>query len=74
MGCICVSNFGVPEVTQIWGHCSAYHGHLLSTIDLSPYKFHGKGGKGKPSYVHIVKALLGRGTVGTGNMALGPLP
>ena len=33
----------------------AYHGHTGMLIDLSPYKFRGKGGKGKPEpWVHVV--------------------
>ena len=32
----------------------AYHGHTTSTVNISPYKFDGKGGKGKPSWVHVV--------------------
>lgn len=32
----------------------AYHGNTNSTISISPYKFNSKGGKGKPSNVHIV--------------------
>jgi ethanolamine-phosphate phospho-lyase len=32
----------------------AYHGHTTATIDLSPYKFNGPGGSGKPEYVHIM--------------------
>lgn len=31
----------------------AYHGTLSSVIDLSPYKFDGPGGKGKPDYVQV---------------------
>jgi len=31
----------------------AYHGHLTSTIDMSPYKFDGKGGRGKPDHTHV---------------------
>jgi len=31
----------------------AYHGHLTSTIDMSPYKFNGKGGRGKPDHTHV---------------------
>lgn len=30
----------------------AYHGNLSSLIDISPYKFDGKGGKGAPAHVH----------------------
>ena len=33
---------------------NAYHGHTNSLIDLSPYKFKGKGGIGKKNYVHIL--------------------
>jgi 4-aminobutyrate aminotransferase-like enzyme/Ser/Thr protein kinase RdoA (MazF antagonist) len=33
----------------------AYHGHTGRLVDISPYKFMGKGGKGKPEpWVHIV--------------------
>ncbi len=31
---------------------SAYHGHLSSLIDISPYKAERKGGEGLPGYVH----------------------
>ncbi len=34
---------------------NAYHGHLSSMIDISPYKFNGKGGQGKPAHVAIAK-------------------
>ena len=33
---------------------NAYHGHTSSLIDLSPYKFNGKGGLGKKNYVHVL--------------------
>jgi len=32
----------------------AYHGHTSALIDISPYKFLGSGGKGKPDYVHVI--------------------
>ena len=32
----------------------AYHGHTKSLIDISPYKFNGKGGLGKKEHVHIL--------------------
>ncbi|GIV60060.1 MAG: hypothetical protein KatS3mg043_1149 [Rhodothermaceae bacterium] len=32
----------------------AYHGNLSSLIDLSPYKFDGPGGAGKPPHTHVV--------------------
>jgi 4-aminobutyrate aminotransferase-like enzyme/Ser/Thr protein kinase RdoA (MazF antagonist) len=31
----------------------AYHGNTTSTINLSPYKFNGKGGAGKPDHIEI---------------------
>lgn len=31
----------------------AYHGNSPSMIDLSPYKFDGKGGRGKPAHVQV---------------------
>jgi 4-aminobutyrate aminotransferase-like enzyme len=34
---------------------NAYHGHTNTLIDLSPYKFNGKGGLGQKNYVHIAK-------------------
>jgi len=33
---------------------SAYHGNTSAMIDLSPYKFDGPGGRGCPSWVHMV--------------------
>ena len=33
---------------------NAYHGHTNALIDLSPYKFDGKGGLGKKNYVHVL--------------------
>lgn len=32
----------------------AYHGHLTSLIEISPYKFDGPGGGGAPAHVHKV--------------------
>ncbi len=32
----------------------AYHGNTGSTVDVSPYKFDGPGGKGAPAHVHSV--------------------
>ena len=34
----------------------AYHGHLTSLIEISPYKFAGPGGPGKPPHTHAVPA------------------
>jgi 4-aminobutyrate aminotransferase-like enzyme/Ser/Thr protein kinase RdoA (MazF antagonist) len=31
----------------------AYHGNTSSTLELSPYKFNGKGGSGKPNHIEI---------------------
>jgi 4-aminobutyrate aminotransferase-like enzyme len=32
----------------------AYHGHLTSLIEISPYKFAGKGGAGRPRHTQVV--------------------
>jgi 4-aminobutyrate aminotransferase-like enzyme/Ser/Thr protein kinase RdoA (MazF antagonist) len=42
----------------------AYHGHTEAMINISPYKFMGKGGKGRPEpWVHVVPLADGyRGT------------
>jgi len=32
----------------------AYHGHVSSLIEISPYKFNHAGGSGKPDHVHVV--------------------
>lgn len=32
---------------------AAYHGNTTTLIDISPYKFNGPGGSGRPSWVHI---------------------
>jgi 4-aminobutyrate aminotransferase-like enzyme len=32
----------------------AYHGHSPSMVELSPYKFNGKGGEGKAAHVEVV--------------------
>ncbi len=32
----------------------AYHGHTSALIELSPYKFDGPGGSGKPDHVHVI--------------------
>ncbi|MFQ6070379.1 MAG: aminotransferase class III-fold pyridoxal phosphate-dependent enzyme [Candidatus Aminicenantales bacterium] len=42
---------GEKDVVVIDG---AYHGHLTSLIEVSPYKFNGPGGEGAPPYVHKV--------------------
>ncbi len=33
----------------------AYHGHVTSLIDVSPYKFNGKGGQGRPAHVRVAE-------------------
>jgi 4-aminobutyrate aminotransferase-like enzyme len=33
---------------------AAYHGNTTTLIDISPYKFNGPGGNGKPAWVHVV--------------------
>ncbi len=32
----------------------AYHGHLISLIEISPYKYNGPGGNGAPAHVHAI--------------------
>ncbi|HHO55815.1 MAG TPA: aminotransferase class III-fold pyridoxal phosphate-dependent enzyme [Trueperaceae bacterium] len=32
----------------------AYHGNTNAVIDISPYKFNGKGGQGKPKHSHVL--------------------
>lgn len=34
---------------------SAYHGHLTTMIDISPFKFNKPNGTGKKDWVHVVK-------------------
>lgn len=34
--------------------CSAYHGHSMSVIDISPYKFKNTHGSGQADYIHVV--------------------
>ncbi len=43
---------------------NAYHGNTQAMVDISPYKFMGKGGKGRPEpWVHVVPVADGyRGT------------
>ena len=31
----------------------AYHGHTSGLVDISPYKFDGPGGSGRPEHVHV---------------------
>lgn len=33
----------------------AYHGHVTSLIDVSPYKFNGRGGEGRPDHVKVAE-------------------
>jgi 4-aminobutyrate aminotransferase-like enzyme/Ser/Thr protein kinase RdoA (MazF antagonist) len=33
----------------------AYHGNLTSLVEISPYKFAGPGGPGKPAHVHVCR-------------------
>lgn len=51
---------------------AAYHGHTASVLQLSPYKFWGKGGAGRAQHVHVMPcpdpyryALVFPGAVGT---------
>ena len=52
----------------------AYHGHVSSMIELSPYKFDHRGGTGKPDHVHVLAAPDGyRGEFKLSNPACGSL-
>lgn len=42
---------GMRDVIVLDG---AYHGHLSSLVEISPYKFDGPGGRGAPAHVHKV--------------------
>ncbi len=50
----------------------AYHGHTTTLIDISPYKFHGPGGRGQKSWVHVApiaddyRGMYRRGESGLG--------
>jgi 4-aminobutyrate aminotransferase-like enzyme len=44
---------GRREVVAVKG---AYHGNSSSLVDISPYKFSGPGGTGKPEHVEVVPA------------------
>ena len=33
---------------------TGYHGNTNALIDISPYKFNGPGGRGKPAHVEVV--------------------
>ena len=35
---------------------SAYHGHSMSVIDISPYKFKNTHGSGQADYIHVVES------------------
>jgi len=51
----------------------AYHGHLTSLIEISPYKFAGPGGPGKPPHTHVVPAPdLYQGVFRAGDPDAGP--
>ena len=46
------------EVTLIFNPCSAYHGHVTSVIDISPYKFNQLGKDSKKEFVHVVSVVF----------------
>jgi 4-aminobutyrate aminotransferase-like enzyme/Ser/Thr protein kinase RdoA (MazF antagonist) len=51
----------------------AYHGNLSSLIDISPYKFDGKGGAGRPRHVWVAEMPdLYRGRFRYGDVEAGP--
>jgi 4-aminobutyrate aminotransferase-like enzyme/Ser/Thr protein kinase RdoA (MazF antagonist) len=42
---------GANEVVVVNG---AYHGNSSTLVDISPYKFNGPGGRGRPAWVHVL--------------------
>ncbi|WP_374653210.1 aminotransferase class III-fold pyridoxal phosphate-dependent enzyme [Dongia sp.] len=51
----------------------AYHGHLSSLIDISPYKFDGPGGEGRPSHTWVAEMPDPyRGRLRAGEREIGP--
>lgn len=44
---------GLELILATCSLCSAYHGHLQSVMEISPYKFNQPGGEQKPDYVHV---------------------
>jgi 4-aminobutyrate aminotransferase-like enzyme len=51
----------------------AYHGHLSSLIDISPYKFDGPGGEGRPSHSWVAEMPDPyRGRLRSGDKEIGP--
>lgn len=51
----------------------AYHGHTQALIDISPYKFNGRGGKGAPTGTHVLPIPdTYRGAFGADNPEAGP--
>ena len=53
---------------------TAYHGNTNALIDISPYKFNGPGGRGKPAHVEVVAMAGRRRRCGGGWQAEGPAP
>ena len=49
-----VARADVPGAWHVAVMEGAYHGHTTATLDLSPYKFDGPGGLGKPPHVHVL--------------------
>ena len=50
---IAMANAG-PSATHVAVMDGAYHGHTTAAIHLSPYKFDGPGGEGRPAHVHVL--------------------
>ncbi|KAK9795530.1 hypothetical protein WJX73_009487 [Symbiochloris irregularis] len=49
-----IARLARPGATHVAVMAGAYHGHVSSLIDLSPFKFNGQGGGGQPAYVHVL--------------------
>jgi hypothetical protein len=46
--------FGRAGAMHVVVMAGAYHGHTTAVIELSPYKFDGPGGQGKPPHIHVM--------------------
>ena len=54
---------------------AAYHGNTTTLIDISPYKFNGPGGAGRPPWVHVVPVPdVYRGPYRSQTRTAGPTP
>lgn len=53
MSCGCSELKSYQRILRIFIIYSAYHGHLTSVMEISPYKFNQPGGEPKPDFVQV---------------------